>query len=523
MKNETDIELYQGRLKLREKLADLATIIENSEPTSWWFSMMLWTRRTQKKLTDLPEPIAHHIEPLLVKVDARLMEYRSGKKIAGAEGIALTTDKEIMRMSNEMATPFSPEIESKNKHNISLEELVKTNPESLRLTKSSLRDYYKKHQNNCGIIEKIFSEYPGSREEYEELTKESVVSVLEVRNPITKKWYKIPVPDNFPIWHKGGTARLVLKIMAKSSKSLIASELPPKDIDVIVAGDDMNTVLTALVIGADSDGIEHLSKKTMDFDEYSAGRDTDFNQVTLGPDGLTYTDEALEAAKSGIGKLTGLYTQGKALYNTDRATIEGLEMAKPRGLGQRLLKFVSEGKLTAFELMPVNANMNIDIYSLFLAKKWAKRENAPELMQRLFYLVIKIGYEIEEEKVTDWIERCHTRMPFFDFDKEIKDVVGVTKWKVKKAIKQVDRETAWRCKIPTDLVLIRKEGDTEKKLISLEGFVYNPAEGEQYKEWWDGYLERSRKRTDNFKAKKIPPMRTIFYLDADEADLTPPE
>jgi len=114
-------------------------------------------------------------------------------------------------------------------------------------------------------------------------------------------------------------------------------------------------------------------------------------------------------------------------------------------------------------------------------------------------------------------------MPFFDFDKEINDVVGVTKWKVKKIIKQVDRETAWRCKIPTDLVLIRKEGDTEKQLISLEGFVYDPVEGARYREWWKGYHERSRKRTDDFKDKKIPPMRTIFYLNADDADLLPPE
>jgi len=73
-------------------------------------------------------------------------------------------------------------------------------------------------------------------------------------------------------------------------------------------------------------------------------------------------------------------------------------MAKPRGLGQRLLKFVAEGKLTAFELMPVNSNMNIDIYSLFLAKKWAKRDNAPELMQRLFYLVKKSVMKLRKEQ-----------------------------------------------------------------------------------------------------------------------------
>lgn len=391
------------------------------------------------------------------------------------------TEKVIMSLSMEMALIFEEEREPITEHIISLDDLVHTHPHRLRKNESML--------NDTPIIE------------------------LEIRHPDPEidQWYSIPIPNQKMIWHKGGPARALLNLIADAPLSMQIAEFPWNDFDVITAGDDVYD--TAISIGVDPDGVEYMGENALNFSRFAYGRDTDQNQCCLGSDGLHYSTAALRAAQTGHINIVGKYIANKTIYGIDSMYAEGISLIKPRGL-MRLVKNLVEGKALSFDYKPINANFDIGIYVLFLAKKWSKRSNFPELLQKLFVLLQQMDQvRSGEYSIIDVLDRAHKEYPFFDFDREIKTKTDLTQWKAKKFVKQFDRELAWLFDFPTTLELKRSNHDEVPITISLNQFTASETESESIKNWWDNFLLESKERTTEFESKEISQYQRIFMKD----------
>jgi hypothetical protein len=318
------------------------------------------------------------------------------------------------------------------------------------------------------------------------------------------------------VWHKGGPARAVLDIVAHAPTSMQESEFPWNDFDALV-GNKRRNKKAAINIGVDADGIEHMGEDNLNFPRYCAGRDTTQNQVCLGAEGLYFSQDAMKTAVTGHARIENEYVANKAIYGFDKMTLQGETLAKPRGL-MRLIKAVVEGKALSFDHIPLNSSFDLGTNSLFLAKRWSKKDCFPENLQRMFYLLGQMNQTRDGEKdMLDTLERAHKNYPFFDFDSEVRFPIEVVRWKSKKLIKQVDREMGWQFRIPTGMEVERVEGDNIPRKISLDGFVFDPKEA-NVSEGWLAFLERSRIRTKAYQAQDLSAYEKAFlkgYTDTD--------
>lgn len=313
---------------------------------------------------------------------------------------------------------------------------------------------------------------------------------------------------NRKVWHKGGPARAVLGVIADSPVSMQESEFPWNDFDAMVANKMINKK-AALKIGVDADGIEYMGEDELNFPRYCAGRDTTQNQVCLGSEGIYFSDEALFTAVSGHTRAENEYVSNKAIYGFDTVIVEGVVLAKPRAL-MRLVKALVEGKALSFDYLPLNACLDFGTNTLFLAKRWSKKENFSENLQKMFYLLTMMDQTRADEKnVLDTLERVHTEYPFFDFNSEVRLPIEVLRWKSRKLIKQMDREMGWRFHIPTGLEVQRSHGDTIAKFISLDGFILTE-NNSITEERWSGFLKRCEQRTYEYRKEGLTAYEKIF-------------
>jgi hypothetical protein len=345
------------------------------------------------------------------------------------------------------------------------------------------------------------------------------VTNLFLKHPYEEQWTKVALPHT-TIAHKGGAPRVVLDIVAGSDLGMQAAELPLHDFDVVIAGDHGRNFKLALAIGADHDGVEHAINLD-DFADYCSGRDTNHNQTILDYRGLRYSADAFRAAQTGILEVKSVYVPGKAIYGVDRMKMEGVEMNKPRGLN-RLMKFVVEGKAKGFYYEPVNANMDVGIYALFLSKRWMENDKFPDYMQKLNFLLDQMGQTVlSEHTIIDVLERAHKKYPFFDFYDSISSMEKLFQWKTRKLAKQNDRETTWAAGLPTDFVLKRRPHDRTPHLVSLKGYRFDSDQAEKLKASWPKFLQECQARTTALKTSEMSMYRRLFFSDPQVEDLLP--
>ncbi len=473
--------LQSDRETSRQYTAEISEALDTNPPESWWYSVAKKIIRFERHLYTIQSTaVRDHIQDKIRQLKMILRESQN-LYIASPIDIVEYTEKVIMSLSMEMALIFEETREPIEEHIVSLDDLVRTFPHRLRKNESML--------NDTSIIE------------------------LEIRHPDPEidQWYSIPIPNQKMIWHKGGPARALLNLIADAPLSMQIAEFPWNDFDVITAGDDVYD--TAISVGVDPDGVEYMGESTLNFSRFAYGRDTDQNQCCLGSDGLHYSTAALRAAQTGHINVVGKYIANKAIYGIDSMYAEGISLIKPRGL-MRLVKNLVEGKAISFDYKPINANFDIGIYVLFLAKKWSKRPNFPELLQKLFVLLQQMGQvRSGEYSIIHVLDRAHKDYPFFDFDREIKTKTDLTQWKAKKFVKQFDRELAWLFDFPTTLELKRSDDDEVPITISLDQFTASETESRSIKNWWDNFLLQSKERTNQFESKEISQYQRIFMKD----------
>lgn len=480
----TQVEnLKLSREFVRNQISEFPEII-NGDPLTWWHKtarLLIGFRNKLEKLGN--QDLIEYFHPQIQSVFEQLQN-ATDITPNGKDDYASLADYMIMKFSMQIASPFEAKnfiVEGKF---LPLNQMINNNSDRFRARNETLNG------EEC--------------------------IVLQVKHPTKDFWQEIPLPKGKKVWHKGGPARVVLDIVANSPISMQENEFPWNDYDTIVAGGRKNKK-AALNIGVDADGIEYMGEDELNFTRYCAGRDTTQNQVCLGAEGIYYSTDAFLSAVTGHTRIENEYVANKAIYGFDKMTIQGENLAKPRGL-MRLIKAVVEGKVLSFDHIPFNSRFDLGTNSLFLAKRWSKKEQFPVYLQRMFYLLKQMNQTRPGEKdIFDTLERVHTEYPFFDFDSEVRFPIEVVRWKARKLIKQIDREMGWKFRIPTGMEIDRTPGDNIPIKISLDGFNLN--EDQLFIETkWADFLERSRKRTLAYQAQDLTAYEKLFRKGVSDTD-----
>jgi len=477
------------RTNIRRETARFPEIIEG-DPDLWWRKtarMVIGVRKKLEKCEDgqtktyFEEYIQDAMEILR---EAGKLPIKSGE----TDKITEQAEHMIMGISMRMAERFEPEKLAVETHFMPLAEMVANYPHRFQTDEGEI--------NGIKCI------------------------ILKIKHPIEEVWQEVPLPIDKKTWHKGGPARAAMGIIANAPLSMQKSEFPRNDIDMIVAGEREN-IAVAIAVGADADGIELMGEDNLNFVRFCFGRDTQQNQVCLGAEGIYFSSGAFQSAATGHVNIVGEYVANKAIYGIDRMTVHGVDMAKQRGL-MRLVKAVAEGKAISFDHVPLNANFDMGVHVLFLAKRWAKKGKFPEFSQKMYYLLGQMGQVREGEKdIFDVMERAHRENPFFDFDSEVRLQIEVVRWKSKKIVKQIDREVAWQLGLPSSMTLERFPGDSIPVRVSLDGFVYDTNRNDDQKRWGE-FLERSRIRTTEQMGREKTMYERVFGTSYEpSSDLRP--
>lgn len=489
--NPKDTQKLQLRRRLREILVAFPQIIEN-QPNCWWRETAKMIVHAKRDLDNEPPEIKDYLKEYLPFVlDSLRQESKTTcdpSETNTIDGCAVRVDKEISNLSMLMAKRFDKEGEVVNENVISLEDLVRTHPENFSLDESNIQgiDFW-------------------------------VLTTTPFRGSET---YPTLIPKFFPFGYKGGVSRGVNDILQNDPKSLTQKEFPPSDLDAIAAEGKYNPRVVAEIAGVDPDGLEKFQGNKIDFSDFVLGRDTTQNQVYLDSEGLHYSNEARDAAKSGKIKIVGGYKPNKAIYGIDLVVTDGITLCKPRGL-MRLVKPVAEGKALEFDYLPLNSIMDFGIYSLFLARKWSKRDDFGALLQNMFYLESQMGQvRYGETNVMRYLRGIHNRNPYYDMKKNVMNMHDLALYKSTKLIKQIDREFGWANQIPSGLVVERHSHDTLPKRISLDGFSPTNRQSDQIIKWWPCFLKECEKRTQIFNEKSIDPVNKYFLKqDMEDAEI----
>jgi hypothetical protein len=476
-------KLQESREFIRHQISEFPPIMEG-EPNTWWKNTAKLLFHFRQELYDYQNPdLIFYFEPQIKSLFDTLKS-ASILTPSGRDDFASLADHLIMNFSMEIASPFEQKEFHIEINFLPLEAMVERQPDRFK------------------VEDRIING--------EECT------ILYVKHPTQDIWQEIPLPKKKKVWHKGGPARAVLDIVAHAPITMQENEFPWNDYDALVANKRKNH-RAAINIGVDADGIEHMGEDELNFTRYCAGRDTTQNQVCLGAEGLYYSRDAMETAISGHTRIENDYVANKAIYGFDKMTIQGENLAKPRGL-MRLIKAVVEGKALSFDHIPLNSLFDLGTNSLFLAKRWSKKEHFPENLQRMFYLLKQMNQiKSEEADIFDTLERAHNDNPFFDFDSEVRFPIEVVRWKSRKLVKQIDREMGWQFRIPTDMEINRFQGDNIPTRISLDGFSVNPDQLD-VEERWNKFLDRSRQRTKVYHAQSLSAYQKIFKRGSPDMD-----
>lgn len=318
------------------------------------------------------------------------------------------------------------------------------------------------------------------------------VKVLKMRVAEGESWHEFIVPPNEKMMHKGGASRILLKIMAGAPIDLLISELPVNDVDAVGCGEKTEIQRLGLMMGADIEGIE-MVENFENMPQLLADRDMDMNQAFMTNEGLVFTEEAMRAARTGKIKLSG---GNRGIYGTEVLFYQKQELAKNRGL-YRLMKMVVEGKAREFDYKPLNNKIDLGIYWLVLARKFAKKKNAGALLRRFYQLGKEMGQIREgEQDIYDVLDRVHAKCSFFRFDEAKMDEAGHIRWLTRKLFKVVERAFRMERGIPSGLTLEREPFDTIEFTPSLFRDQPDPTEEAVLAAEWKGFEERCRIRSD---------------------------
>lgn len=477
-------------------------IVENNPPEKWWLLIMVHLKRAERSLEKLPEEMRAFLADTLEEVQDILIEEA---KVQIPDGNSADTfrgerSREVIHQIADVLGKLdsSREVEPPVLREVTMEEILRDTEHF------AMGDYYAPMRNvkpGDMVLKATGDIYTFTEEKFSAndpgMGGESTPRSLRIRASSNDPWHDFPLPVTENMLHKGGLPRLVLKILAGAPIESIKTELPPNDFDVLAIGDPTQRYAEAAKMGVDIAGVEMVPS----FDEDEIGtimnaRDMDFNMCLLGKNRFIFTDEAVQAAKTGH---IALKAEDRGIYGSENLYFKGEKLAKNRGMF-RLMKFVAEGKALSFDYKPLNEQIGIGIYWLVLARKFARKENGGMLLNRLFELGKRMNQVPEGmTDIYDMLNAVHTKNDFFDFEDKDLDEVGLAQWMNRKLSKYAHKIFKARHKIPSDLEMTRTKDDTIPRRISLERYVDDPAADAATKLRWEQFLADCRARNNAYK------------------------
>lgn len=444
------------------KQLDIVENIIDGNHEAWWFRTMLFLRRLQRSLKKNPEQYSDQTQVFVSTLIAQII--------------------------SELALQVkSDETHSKNGHEVILA-LSEEIPKGLQLETNAVHVTARPLEELVQQYERISFIQLEGQDEY----RRGIRILDSQNNP-----HDFPLPKVEGILHKGGFARVLIKIMASADESLIDAELPPNDFDIIADStlDAATVEKEAHVLNVDADGIEYISSPN--FERLFLERDLDLNMVFVGADTIYFAQEAIEAAQSGKIEVMSAH---RGIYGTEFFVYDGQRLLKNRGL-MRLFKTVVEGKATHFDFTPLNENISFGIYWLVLFRKFVSKDTAGVHLDRLFEIAKKTNQTPKDtENIIEVLDTIHAKYPFFDFDALPLDEVGVTRWLGKKLLRQIDASYRHTHSIPNELIIERTPNDTVPYRVDLNDYVPHPEKIAWITSEIPNFLDRCRERTRAFKA-----------------------
>lgn len=446
-------------------LTEVQDILESRPPERWMFSIyrkLTYIRRHPDKYApEVQKFIEDYADNALgVLLEQRKMGIVPHGPVAERRNVISENSLDVIHQLAEVIDSEKEEEPSNSEvHNISLEEVIGSS--------DRFRTSEKKYEDN------------------------TTLTIFEVYSKQTATWHKFPLPPTGNILHKGGFPRVVLKILQGAPEETIESELPPNDFDVVTHGDRNEIYPIAKKIGVDLQGVETVDN--FDFKQLCESRDIDLNGCFMGSEGIIFSSDAAEAAKTGKVHIKG---NNRGIYGSEKFMYDRCQLVKNRGL-MRLFKVVAEGKAVSFEINPLNKQIDLGIYWLVLARKFSKKPNAPELLDKLFYLGKQTDQvHNDEASIYDVLDRVHAENTFFDFNEAELDAPGVAMWLNRKLMRLVNTKFRKEHNIPSNLQLERNIGDNIPMEVSLENYTGTEEDNETTKAKWDAFVNRCRLRKE---------------------------
>lgn len=527
-----DYQLAQARrLELREELALIPELLEKP-PKQWVPLFVRQITRLRRNLDAFAPETQAYLKPALhcaiqsirqeqdytnthpddkllspLSIDPQTLSPKDREKWEKAylHMRGIRADHLIMNYSRMMAESFGQELLPVQEVIVPIKEIIDSNPNISRLE----TDYIDGHE----------------------------IKVAYFKHPNLNIWQRVPLPFDQFTAIKGGGARIINGFYAGAPDSMMAAEIPQNDTDLVMAmsdenGEDLERYWSvADILGADHSGVEFKSGSKLDFPDYANSRDMTINMAWITEEGLHTCPQAIDAARTGIVEVTGNYRPDKAIYNTDRFTYndsstgETIVIPKQRGIS-RLVKATAEGKVLGFKYMDISANTPLSIYALWLVKRWHKYADPKhpqhnpqlfgDLLEKMFYLAKNMGQlPTGVNNVIEYLDSVHANSPYFDFQKDIKDMIDIDRWKGKRLAKQLDREYAWTTGISGNFDFVRRPEDTVPRLITLSDYHSNKNTINQTISDYPSFRSRCDQRSKSYNQLNIKPSQKYFFLDLD--------
>lgn len=323
---------------------------------------------------------------------------------------------------------------------------------------------------------------------------------------------RIPLMDL--VMHKGGTARLIGKLLFGASKELVLSEIPIKDWDIIAYTLERGKKFMQAVGEKDLSGIE-VFDGNLSVIFYS--RDIDLNQCLFAVRGFYYIEEAVEALETGKTKAC---VGDHGIYGIDYFPY--LDRRIPKGrVVERALKPIAERKSINTLFYKENLQACMGIAPLIGAMRKIDKPGFPERLAKFYHLLEDIGqvdqyryifakrFRLSCNDIFDFMENIHQMYPFVLF-KKFGDDQGVAAWLVKKLINWF-RYWLKRTYHLASIDMSWWELDSHRKELSFSlagsGYQTNSQLIEKITLWLPGFIQRCEQRNEKLayqhKVEKI--------------------
>ncbi len=453
----------------RNFIAGISEIIETATPSQWWRQLYRYLRSAEKEIDTFSPALQTLLRDNLEEVYQSMFQER--------DAAAMPTDQ------------------NEREAYCALEAQKVLNLLAVRMSFSRSAQRVENFVLNFKFLDELAGDYEGFKIEIAS-SGEGERKMLRIYSEAQAKWFAFGIPASDTMWHKGGLPRVLVKILAGSAREIIEAELPPRDIDLITTEEARAAFPEATALGVDDlKDVEFID--AFDIKDIFESRDFDLNEALLGKDGLQYSEAALAAAKTGH---VNLHTTSRGIYENKTITYEGVELAKRASMA-RMIKIVVEGKALSFDWLPLNGQIDLGKHWIYLARRFAKRKDRGDLLRKLYFIGTEMGQVRDDEKdVFAVLDRVHAENPELEIQGKSFDQIDLTRWKSRRFLAKLEQDFSEHHQLKTGMQLVRQQGDTVSKQISLAGYERSPEEEKRVDQEWQNFIQRCNARSNLIRA-----------------------